>query len=160
MKILERFWTEEPRKVLENILDKIISKKFTVNMDKITPVLKMFLEDFLQWTKLLASRNSLSHLQVKPERSAKASSSLNSDWTLLTSPSYGSHTQYVLFMVAVLWVHSSLVWTVLDAQDICFNTADIVSSPLLLKMKMFLTTLQAFVSESHRETSQWRWTSS
>lgn len=83
--------------------------------------------------------------------------------TLLTSPSYRSNSQYVLFMLTVLRVHSSLVWAVLYAQYTCINTADIVSSPRLLQVKSsleVLTTLQTFVSESHRETSQWRWTSS
>lgn len=84
--------------------------------------------------------------------------------TLLTSPSYGSHTQYVLFMVAVLRVHSSLVWTVLDAQHTYISTADnSFHRRLYLRFEICLqslTTLQAFVSESHRDTSQWRWTSS
>lgn len=58
----------------------------------------------------------------------------STSWTLdlnLTSPSYGSNTQYVLFMFTALWVHSSLVWTILHTKYTCINTADIVSSPSL-----------------------------
>lgn len=50
---------------------------------------------------------------AKPKRSMKTRSAPKSS---LTSPPYGSHTQYVLFMTTVLRVHPPLVRTVLDAQ--------------------------------------------
>ncbi len=60
-------------------------------------------------------------------------------------------SEYILLLCGQFWMHS----THKLMQHTVFH---IISSSF--KMKMFLTTLQTFVSESHRDTSQWRWTSS
>lgn len=59
-------------------------------------------------------------------------------------------SEYILLLCGQFWMK----------EYACINTVDSDSSAVLYKMNILLTTLQAFVSESHRETSQWRWTSS